>query len=146
MMPKPSLVSGSGFPMPSKSADFSGHERVAHTPSGDSHVDEPSRLNGYERTLVIGAGVAISFVLVLLTVVVLQSAVNGYIEDRYRDFSLRQTRLQLELLERERTLRAAILHEESTWGTRATPPAALIDEFAAQHGRVVLQRQGISNQ
>ncbi|MGF6921127.1 ATP-binding protein [Paraburkholderia sp. 40] len=126
--------------MPSKSIDSSGHERVVHPPTGDSRVDEPSRLNRYQRTLVMGAGVAVSFVLVLLTGVVLKSAVTDYIDDRYTDFALRQTRLQLEFLERERTLRAAILHEESTWGTRAPPPATLIDEFAAQHGRVVLQR------
>ncbi|MBC8751326.1 MULTISPECIES: sensor histidine kinase [Paraburkholderia] len=113
---------------------------MVHTPNGDSRVDEPSRLNRYQRTLVMGAGVAVSLVLVLLTGVVLRSAVTDYIEDRYTDFALRQTRLQLEFLERERTLRAAILHEESTWGTRAPPPQALIDEFAAQHGRVILQR------
>lgn len=88
----------------------------------------------------MGAGVAVSVVLVLLTGVVLKSAVTDYIEDRYTDFALRQTRLQLEFLERERTLRAAILHEETAWGTRTPPPATLIDDFAAQHGRVVLQR------
>ncbi|MGF6484567.1 two-component system capsular synthesis sensor histidine kinase RcsC [Paraburkholderia sp. JPY419] len=126
--------------MPSKSTDSTGHERVTYAPNGDAHIDEPSRLNRYQRALVMGAGIAISFVLVLLTGVVLHSAIAEYIEDRYRDFSLRQTRLQLEFLERERTLRAAILHEESGWGTRPLPPAALIDEFAAQHGQVILQR------
>ncbi|MGF6817204.1 two-component system capsular synthesis sensor histidine kinase RcsC [Paraburkholderia atlantica] len=113
---------------------------MTYAPNGDAHIDEPSRLNRYQRALVMGTGIAISFVLVLLTGVVLHSAVAEYIEDRYRDFSLRQTRLQLEFLERERTLRAAILHEESGWGTRPLPPAALIDEFAAQHGQVILQR------
>ncbi|WP_368367541.1 ATP-binding protein [Paraburkholderia youngii] len=113
---------------------------MTHTPGVGAHVDEPSRLNRYQRTLVMGAGVVITFVVVLLNGVLLQSAVADYIEDIYRDFSLRQAHLQLELLERERTLRAAILHEESTWGTREPPPKALIDEFSAQHGRVVLQR------
>ncbi|MEX3791016.1 ATP-binding protein [Paraburkholderia sp. BR14374] len=113
---------------------------MTHTPGVGAHVDEPSRLNRYQRTLVMGAGVVITFVVVLLNGVLLQSAVADYIEDLYRDFSLRQAHLQLEILERERTLRAAILHEESTWGTREPPPKALIDEFAAQHGRVVLQR------
>ncbi|WP_233855683.1 response regulator [Paraburkholderia sp. HD33-4] len=113
---------------------------MTHVPDGDAHVDEPSGLNRYQRTLVMGTGIAITFVLVLLTGVVLHSAVAEFIDDRYRDFSLRQARLQLEFLERERTLRAAVLHEESAWGTRALPPAALIDEFAARHGQVVLQR------
>ncbi|APA87329.1 response regulator [Paraburkholderia sprentiae WSM5005] len=113
---------------------------MVHTLGGDSRIDEPSTLNRYQRTLVMGAGVALSFVLVLLTGVVLKSTVTDYIQDRYTDFTLRQTRLQLEFLERERTLRAAILHEESAWGKRAPPPAALIDEFSTQHGRAVLQR------
>ncbi|MBB5508243.1 hybrid sensor histidine kinase/response regulator [Paraburkholderia atlantica] len=113
---------------------------MTYAPNGDAHIDEPSRLNRYQRALVMGTGIAISFVLVLLTGVLLHSAIAEYIEDRYRDFSLRQIRVQLEFLERERTLRAAILHEESGWGTRPLAPAALIDEFAAQHGQVILQR------
>ncbi|WP_429348118.1 hypothetical protein [Paraburkholderia sp. Clong3] len=58
---------------------------MVHTLNGDSRVDEPSRLNRYQRTLVMGAGVAVSFVLVLLTGVVLKSTVTDYVEDRYTD-------------------------------------------------------------
>lgn len=119
--------------MPSPSTSSSGHERVVHTLNGDSRVDEPSRLNRYQRTLVMGAGVAVSFVLVLLTGVVLKSTVTDYVEDRYTDFALRQTRLQLEFLERERTLRAAILHEDIEF-------SPVLINSAPQQARLAAQR------
>jgi two-component system capsular synthesis sensor histidine kinase RcsC len=126
--------------MPSQSTESAEPERVFQAPHGDPHVEEPSKLNRYQRTLVMGAGIAISFVLVLLTGVVLYSMVTNYIEDRYTDFAIRQTRLQFELLERDSTLRAVVLHEESAWSTRPPPPATLVDKFAAQHGRIVLRQ------
>jgi two-component system capsular synthesis sensor histidine kinase RcsC len=121
--------------MPSQRKKFHEHHRPVRADAGEPNV--PSR---YQRALLYGSGAAISIVLALLTGVVLYSTVSGYIERRYTDFAVRKTSRQLTLLERESILRAVVLHEESAWGVRPPPPDWIVDKFAAQHGRIILQQ------
>jgi two-component system capsular synthesis sensor histidine kinase RcsC len=71
----------------------------------------------------------------------LYSMVSDCVAPRYTNFAVRKTSIQLTLLERESLLRAAVLHEESVWDVRPPPPDWIVDEFAEQHGRVVLQHR-----
>ncbi|MFT4066006.1 ATP-binding protein [Paraburkholderia sp.] len=107
-----------------------------------SHIDFPGVLNRYQRGLLYGGGIITSIVLAFVTGVVLYSLVKDYIAERYAEFVLHDTLLQLELRIRDSGFRASIAHEEAVWGSRPVPERSFIDSFSENGGRIVLQRNG----
>jgi two-component system capsular synthesis sensor histidine kinase RcsC len=126
--------------MPSQIGKSNERDGTLQALAGEPGEHEPSVLSRYQRTFLYGAGIVITLIIVLLTGVVLHSMVNDYIEHRYTDFAVRTTRLQLEFLERENLMRSFVLHGEESWDVRPAAPDWLVDSFAAQHGRIVLQQ------
>ncbi|MGF6602605.1 two-component system capsular synthesis sensor histidine kinase RcsC [Paraburkholderia sp. GAS448] len=126
--------------MPSQIRKSNEHDGARWAPAGEPGDHEPSVLSRYQRQFLYGAGFAISLIIVLLTGVMLYSLVNDYIVHRYTDFAVRRTHLQQEILERETLLRSFVLHGEESWDVRPGAPDWLVDRFAAQQGRIVLQQ------
>ncbi|WP_175964309.1 hybrid sensor histidine kinase/response regulator [Burkholderia pyrrocinia] len=118
--------------------DASGPD-IPAPPGPSTPASEPGVLNRYQRTLLYGGGAIVTVILVTVLAVVLQSLVKDYVADRAAEFGIRKTLLQLELLAREGALRVGIMHEESVWSLRPAPAPALMNEFASQQGRIVLQ-------
>jgi two-component system capsular synthesis sensor histidine kinase RcsC len=110
------------------------HENTA------SHIDFPGVLNRYQRGLLYGGGIITSVVLAVVTGVVLYSLLKDYIAERYAEFVLHDTLLQLEIRIRDSGFRASIAHEEAVWGSRPVPERTFIDSFSQNGGRIVLQR------
>lgn len=100
----------------------------------------PAVLKRYQRALLYGAGVAMTVVLLVLGGTVIYLMVRDYIDNRYIGFAVRKTQLELELLQFESILRYTVLHEESAWERREPPPSSVVEQFAAQHGRILLQQ------
>lgn len=126
--------------MPSQIRKSNELDGALRAPAGEPGEHEPSVLSRYQRTFLYSAGIAISLIIVLLTGVLLYSMVNDYIEHRYTDFAVRRTRLQQDFFERETSLRTFALHAEESWDAHSAAPDWLLDRFAAQHGRIVLQQ------
>ncbi|TDN69423.1 ATP-binding protein [Paraburkholderia sp. BL10I2N1] len=126
--------------MPSQIRKSNEQDGALRAPEGEPGDHEPSVLSRYQRTFFYSAGIAISLIIALLTGVLLYSMVNDYIEHRYTDFAVRRTRLQQEFLERETLIRAYVLHSEEIWVAELAAPDWLLDRFAAQHGRLMVQQ------
>jgi two-component system capsular synthesis sensor histidine kinase RcsC len=126
--------------MPSQIRNPGEHGDASQASASAPGVHEPVVLNRYQRRFFYGAGVAISVIIVLLTGVLVYSAVNEHIDHRYTDFVVQRTRMQVEFLEMETVLRSGVLHEESTWTVRPEASDQLVERFAAQHGRIVFHQ------
>jgi two-component system capsular synthesis sensor histidine kinase RcsC len=96
-------------------------------------------LNRYQRTFLHSAGIVISIILAALTGVVLYSTFKDYVTECFADFVVHKTRLEVELERRVRLIRTASLNEEAVWETRQPQSKSLVERFAAQNGRVLLQ-------
>lgn len=102
-------------------------------PSADS-----SMVNRYQRRLLYGGGALVSIILAIATGVLLYAMARDEVARRYTDFAVRKLLVQLEFQAREFAVLTFIHHEEAVWSTRASADPALINTFAAQHGRIEL--------
>ncbi|WP_414451614.1 ATP-binding protein [Burkholderia sp. 22PA0099] len=116
------------------------HRRLTDALSAaEASAGKPGVLNRYQRVLLYGGGVIVSLVLAAIAAAVMTALVKGYIADRYADFVIRQTSLQLKVNETNTAFRAGIQHEEAVWLDRQAPPASLVASFAAQGGRATVR-------
>lgn len=105
----------------------------------NSSLADSNAVNRYQRRLLYGGGIVISILLAVATYVLLHSMARDEVARRYTDFAVRKLLVQLEFQAREFAVRTFIAHEEAVWPTREPASPALINTFAARHGRIELQ-------
>ncbi len=108
-----------------------------HAATGDSALRLISRR---QRLLLCVGGIVTTLVLAAATAVMLHSQVKDYLGERYADFVMRRTGLQALLAVREGALRISVKQEEYAQASGQRPDPALVTEFNASNGRLLLQR------
>ncbi|MFL9999003.1 ATP-binding protein [Paraburkholderia sediminicola] len=99
---------------------------------------ELSLLGRYQRILLYGGGMVLSFVIVFATSLVLYGTVKDYIDERRTVFATHKSLVQLEIESRQTLLRRVVDNAESLWSGHPTPSASLLKAFETANGHAIV--------